>query len=254
MKWYQMTDVGKVRDQNEDYVLVEQLPDGKSVLGIVCDGMGGCLAGEVASEEAAEMMRSAFLEQFEAGGGKAGEIRSSLSHGVKSANARVWHLSASEDEYMGMGTTLTAVWTDGKSAWFVSVGDSRGYILRSGSLIQVTEDQSYVWELYKQGAITKEQMRTHPMNHLVSMAVGLKPDLREEDIGIFQYELESDDEIFLCSDGVTDVLPEEQVASTLSSEKTLEGKCKSVIDACNSSSGKDNISVVLIRQEGYFRS
>lgn len=246
MEWYQITDIGKVRDQNEDYVLVDEALDEKGILGIVCDGMGGCLAGEVASEEAAEMMRSAFAEQISHQGGGA-DIHTCMISAVKRANARVWHLSASEDEYMGMGTTLTAVWTDGNGAWFVSVGDSRGYVFSDGRLTQITEDQSFVWDLYKQGAITKEQMLTHPMNHLVSMAVGLKPDVSDQDIGVSSRELSPGEVIMLCSDGVTDVLTEDHITTLIKSSDSLETLGNALVDECNRTSGKDNISVVLIR-------
>ncbi len=242
MKWKYISDIGRIRDQNEDYVLLDTRNETAGVLGIVCDGIGGCLAGEVASEEAAEIMRSAFWDQMD----ETPDIHNALVYSLKRANARVWHLSASEDEYMGMGTTLTAVWTDGKTAWFASVGDSRGYIFHDGTLSQVTEDQSYVWDLYRHGSITKEQMLSHPMNHLVSMAVGLKPELGEQDIGLTRQELSSGDIIMLCSDGLTDVIPEADIEFLIDPNAPLEETAKALIDQANHTSGKDNISILLI--------
>ncbi len=241
MKWDVVSDIGMVRDQNEDYVLVEEI--GEHVFALICDGMGGCLAGEVASEEAGEMMRLCFLELLEDGKSPP----DALSGALQRANARVWHLSASEDEYMGMGTTLTAVWTDGKECWFASVGDSRGYVFAGNTLTQVTEDQSFVWDLYKQGAVSKDQLRTHPMNHLVSMAVGLKPELSLQDIGLFSHDLAEGDVILLCSDGLTDVMPEAEIEGMLRAPGDISTKARSLVDRTNAISGKDNISVLLIQ-------
>ncbi len=240
MQWSLNSDIGSFRDQNEDYALTQQL--GEGMLAVVCDGMGGCLAGEVASEEAAEMMRSTCIELLK----QTDDIGEALFRALQRANARVWHLSASEDEYMGMGTTLTAVWTEGNTAWFVSVGDSRAYVLTGKKLVQVTEDQSFVWDLYIQGAITKDQMRSHPMNHLVNMAVGLKPELGKQDICMLSREVSPGDLILLCSDGLTDEISEEEIASCIISEGSLDEKTEALVNAANQASGRDNITVLLM--------
>ncbi len=241
MKWHYASDVGTVRDQNEDVALVEEIPEG--ILAVVCDGLGGCLAGEVASEVAANTLRDAYLEMLE----ETHHPGDALEEGVRKANRRVWELSASVDEYTGMGTTLTALWTDGSRAWFASVGDSRGYLFRKGALTQVTEDQSYVWELYRQGAITKEQMVNHPMNHLISMAVGLKAELESGDIGLHQLEVTRDDLLMLCSDGLTDVMEDDAIAELLGQEGSLEQHCSHLVEEVNRISGGDNTTMLLVR-------
>ncbi len=244
MEWKYVTDIGKIRDLNEDYVLLDSSSEEAGLLGIVCDGLGGCLAGEVASEEAAETMRKAFMELRRDAGD---DIRQCMVRAVQQANQRIWRLSASVDEYSGMGTTLTTVWTDGIRAWFSSVGDSRGYIQRGGELTQITEDQSYVWELYRQGSISKDQMFNHPMNHLISMAVGMKPELSDQDIGLYRRDLQEGDVIILCSDGLTDVIPEADIQRIIASGSSLETVCSDLVREGNRISGKDNITILLIR-------
>ena len=240
MKWHYATDIGTVRDQNEDVALVQE--EDRGILAVVCDGIGGCLAGEVASEVAAHTLKDTFFDLLD----QRDDPKTALVEGIRGANRKVWDLSASVDEYTGMGTTLTALWTDGTQSWFGSVGDSRGYLFRDSRLSQVTEDQSYVWELYRQGALTKEQMVHHPMNHLISMAVGLKADLEPDDIGIQQVEVIRGDLFMLCSDGLTDVVPDDAIAQILTEDTSLDRVCKRLIGEANRISGGDNTTVLLV--------
>ncbi len=249
MKWESVSDIGKVRDLNEDYAVGKQIADPPCILGIVCDGLGGCLAGEVASKEAAEAMKDYFLAGFKKLEDplSGDSVRNLMLEAVQAANEKVWELSSEVDEYTGMGTTLTSVWADEQQAVWVSVGDSRGYVFREGTLEQVTEDQSYVWDLYREGMITKEQMVEHPMNHLLNVAVGSKEKLYEQDICIRSTELSSGDIIMLCSDGLTDVIYDSELEEILTAHDDLERCCREMVDQANSRSGKDNITILLIR-------
>lgn len=251
MRWEFVSDIGKIRDLNEDYAVGEQIADPPSLFGIVCDGLGGCLAGEVASKEAAETMKDRILESFRKLDAtvSAEAVREIMLDAVKAANARVWGLSSEVDEYTGMGTTLTAVWADAKRAVWVSVGDSRGYLFSKGSLQQITEDQSYVWDLYREGLITKEQMAEHPMNHLLNVAVGSSEELHVHDMCICTTEISGGDIIMLCSDGLTDVIYDSELEEILSAHDDLAQCCRKMVDQANERSGKDNITILLISAE-----
>lgn len=294
MKWTAVTDVGKVRKQNEDYFLLPDKGGTRAkfnrygILAVVCDGMGGALAGEVASEKAAVLMKKYFYELLEEKSSSrksaAGETSESVNkaaskpaaegeeqdpyswiyseqylellgdlmkEALRKANTDVWKLSMENEAYRGMGTTLTAAWVTSRFAVFVSVGDSRGYIYHHQSLSQITEDQSYVWDLYKQGAITKDQIRFHPMNHLMNLAVGVEEHIQDEQIGLWNASVEQGDIILLCSDGLSDILSDDSIEKNLQEQydAELQQAAQSIVDEGNSVSGKDNMTVVLIRIE-----
>jgi len=263
MKWTGITDIGKIRKQNEDYYI---LPDTRGtyrsfasygVLAVVCDGMGGALAGEVASEKAAVFMKKNFYEILLGHQKKEDiswleseehteKIQDIMKQAVRQANHEVWKLSMEHDSYRGMGTTLAAAWVTTHFAVFGSVGDSRGYIYHNQHLRQITEDQSYVWDLYKQGAITKDQIRFHPMNHLMNLAVGVEEELQDEQIGTWAAALSPGDIVMLCSDGLSDILSDDAMEAVFRTSAPLEQTAQRLIDAGNETSGKDNMTVVLV--------
>jgi len=243
------SDPGLVRATNED----SYYASARAGLFVVADGMGGHSGGQVASAEAVR----AFQEYLSAhvilpGGGEVG-VEGSLGLSVlfdalRAANQRVLAVARSQSELEGMGTTLSAVWIRDSRAYICHVGDSRVYLLRAESLDLLTQDHSWVFEQYKQGAITLAEVRTHPMRNLITRSVGqtasVEPDLLAQEIA-------PGDMILLCTDGLTSMLDESQILSLLLDEAvpSLDEKCDVLIEMANQAGGLDNITVIVVRVE-----
>jgi protein phosphatase len=181
-----LSDIGLHRKTNED-AFVTAAP-----LFAVCDGMGGALAGEVASALAAETLAAG-----QAGG-------RSLLEAAEAANTAVFAKAESDSGHQGMGTTLTAVRLEGETGHFVHIGDSRGYLLRAGELQQLTDDHSLVGEMMRDGRLTEEEAAVHPHRSVLSRALGTEPQVRIDE---FEVDLEDGDVLLLCSDGLSGVVP-----------------------------------------------
>ncbi|HEY8217715.1 MAG TPA: Stp1/IreP family PP2C-type Ser/Thr phosphatase [Acidimicrobiia bacterium] len=222
------TDVGKVRDHNEDGYLVDD------TLGLVAvaDGMGGHNAGEVASAAALEALRVAF------GAG------ATIAEAVSAANEIVYEQSVADRSLRGMGTTLTAgaLGIDGKLL-LGHVGDSRAYLVRDGSLERITTDHSLVEELIQSGALTEEEAERDPRRSQITRALGLEPGV---DIDMESVDLRAGDRLLLCSDGLTTMVSEDEIASFMSDERDPHTAARKMVEAANEAGGADNITVVVI--------
>src|SRR2546421_894961 len=196
------TDVGLVRAHNEDRFLADER------LFAVADGVGGHKAGEVASQTAVETLQREFTEPTTDG----------LVDAVKKANRTVWNLAESNRDQRGMGTTLTAIALvdDGGEDRLavVNVGDSRAYLLQQGELEQLTEDHSLVEQLVREGQLTPEEAQVHPQRSIITRALGLDPDVEVDSWELTPYK---GDRILLCSDGLTNEVSDDEIASTLRS-------------------------------------
>jgi PPM family protein phosphatase len=228
------TDTGQVRPANEDAYLV-----GDSVFA-VADGMGGHLAGEVASATA--------LEPVEALDGKvysdAADAVKALREAVVVANDRVSQMAADEPSYRGMGTTLTATMVEGKRVHIAHVGDSRAYLLRDGSFSQLTDDHTLVQHLVDEGQITREEAASHPQRSIITRAIGVS---REVDVDSMTLDLEPGDQLLLCSDGLTGVVDDQTIAQELSSQRDAQETLQRLIEDANEGGGPDNITAILLR-------
>jgi serine/threonine protein phosphatase PrpC len=229
---YAATDTGRQRRANEDSLLA------RSPLFVVADGMGGAQAGEVASRLAVDV--------FEEGLGDTAEPESGLAERAGAANARIHELSHSNAEQAGMGTTLTAVYVAPAEVAIAHVGDSRAYRLRAGELTRLTDDHSLVDELMRQGKITPEEAVDHPQRSVITRALGPEPSV---EVDTRTYSARPGDVYLLCSDGLTTMLSEEQVAELLRSHARLHDAGEALIAAANEAGGRDNITVVLFRLE-----
>jgi PPM family protein phosphatase len=229
---YAATDTGRQRRANEDSLLA------RSPLFVVADGMGGAQAGEVASRLAVDV--------FEEGLGDTAEPESGLAERAGAANARIHELSHSNAEQAGMGTTLTAVYVAPAEVAIAHVGDSRAYRLRAGELTRLTDDHSLVDELMRQGKITPEEAVDHPQRSVITRALGPEPSV---EVDTRTYSARTGDVYLLCSDGLTTMLSEEQVAELLRSHARLHDAGEALIAAANEAGGRDNITVVLFRLE-----
>jgi protein phosphatase len=222
------SDTGKKRRHNEDSYVV-----GPPIFA-VADGMGGAQAGEVASKLAA-----AALEETDPGTGNAEQRLVSL---IQEANRRVHERASSDPTTSGMGTTITAALVEGSRVTFGHVGDSRAYLVRDGTMEQLTEDHSLVNELLKSGKLSPEEAETHPQRSVITRAVGTDPDV---DVDTFVIEGQVGDVFLICSDGLTDMVEDEDILEVLEKYRDdLDRATRSLISAANRGGGEDNITVV----------
>ena len=224
------TDVGRQRSSNEDALLIEP------PFFAVADGMGGAKAGEVASQIATEAFGEKAADETPPEG--------RLEAIARGANRRIYDLAATDETRRGMGTTFTAAMVVGDEISLGHVGDSRAYRLRDGKLEQLTKDHSLVAELERTGQISPEAAEHHPQRSIITRALGPEPDV---DVDTYTVAGKEGDVYLLCSDGLTGMISDEEVASILRSGDSLEEAAEALIQAANQSGGKDNITVVLFR-------
>ncbi len=232
------TDIGKIRLNNEDRACALTNSRGNILL-IVCDGMGGQNKGDLASSLAVDYISQAFKEK-ERFGGKLFTKRW-VSKVIRQANSEIFRLSSGNEQYQGMGTTITLVLIVGDYMVVAQVGDSRAYSFRHRILQQITEDQTYVQYLYRIGDITKEEIATHPKRHILMNALGIYPSL-DLDIKVFPY---MNDTMLLCSDGLYNNVPEKDILSIMKSTDTPDQKVNELVSLANANGGSDNIAIVI---------
>jgi protein phosphatase len=221
------TDVGRGRPENEDSILV----DPAHGLYAVADGMGGHRAGEVASATAIESLKAAYL------GGQR------LDEAMESANAAVFTKAAHDASMRGMGTTLTAVVVDDGTAVLGHVGDSRAYLMRDGSVTQLTDDHSLVEQLVREGRLSPEEALTHPQRAIITRALGVDAEV---EVDTYRVDLKPGDRLLLCSDGLTNMLSDDTIAVTLRRYADPQQAADTLVDMANQAGGDDNITVVVV--------
>jgi PPM family protein phosphatase len=221
------THTGRKRRHNEDaYVL--QPP-----LFAIADGMGGARAGEVASSLAAAALQSGEVD----GNGK--ERVTAL---IQAANRSVYERSSQDAEVAGMGTTMTVALVEDATVTLGHVGDSRAYVLRDGELEQLTDDHSLVAELVRGGKLSAEEAEHHPQRSVITRALGTDPDV---DVDTFTVEAEDGDVFVLCSDGLTDMVGDDEIGQVLAgSRENLKEAAEELVRRANKAGGQDNITVV----------
>jgi PPM family protein phosphatase len=230
------TDVGRARSGNEDSYFC-----GRTVLA-VADGLGGHQGGEVASAAAAEPLAALDGREF----ADPAEAAEALTAAIREANSAILDQAAGDPGLWGMGTTVTAAALAGeRHLQLAHVGDSRAYLLRDGSLEQLTTDHTVVAELVRRGRLTPAQAAIHPERSILTRAVGLDPRVPVDTPD--PLELQDGDQVLLCSDGLTEPVDDDQIAQLLSAEPDGNAACQALIDAANAAGGPDNITVVLLR-------
>ncbi len=247
ISFHGQTDVGRRRSLNEDAILA-----GDSLF-VVCDGMGGHKAGEVASQLAIDVI-AAFVkrsaEDAEITWPYGFHARVSLDGNrlrtaIKLANRAVFRKAASSDDYTGMGTTVAAmiVSRNRPQMTYAHVGDSRIYLIRAGVILQLTRDDSWA-NLSWEGGDPDDTARAS-MKHVLTKALGARDDV---DFEVTDQELSEGDIVLLCSDGLTNMLPDRRIQEIVSTPRTdLEGACDELVAEANAQGGRDNISVILVR-------
>lgn len=238
------THVGRVRSSNEDHFgTFDDL-----ALYVVADGMGGHAAGEVASLMAVQTVRDAFLEAAAdptIPTAREDDHGRRLVRAIEQANQRIYAAGAENQALAGMGTTVAALWVNNDAAYVAHVGDSRVYRLRGTALDQVTADHSLVNDYLSRGIMTPDEAAAHPMKHVLVRALGTAPTVS---VDLRRLPLEAGDLFLLCSDGLSNVVPAEDLASILSKPdgSQLSAHCQALIDAANRHGGLDNITAVLV--------
>ena len=243
------TDAGLVRAQNEDALAISP----SHGLAILADGMGGYNAGEVASRMAVEVIRKeveAKLDQFPASGalpvGRRERLpQPILADAIRLANTAIFAAGQAEPQYAGMGTTLVVALFQGGKLSIAHVGDSRAYRLRDGALVQLTRDHSFLQEQVDAGILTLQQARMSQNRNLVTRAVGVGPSV---DVELHDHALQPGDLYLLCSDGLTDMIDDEEIRDILRTRTdSLVTLCDTLVQTANRAGGRDNISAVLVK-------
>lgn len=241
MKSVHYTDKGKVRQHNEDSVGVFSNREG-DCLAVVADGMGGHRAGDVASS----MTISKFEEFWKAEGRitTAEEAETWLQDKIKEINKSVFEHSQKNMECEGMGTTVVAAICTENFATVINIGDSRGYILNESGLSQLTEDHSLVNELVRSGQISKEDAEHHPRKNVLLRALGTEGKVEVDTKTII---FEEEDVLFLCSDGLSNKVTQEEMRKILTSSQDLDQIGRQFISLANENGGEDNISLAIVK-------
>ncbi|MBA4494763.1 Stp1/IreP family PP2C-type Ser/Thr phosphatase [Paenactinomyces guangxiensis] len=245
MEMARRTDIGRVRDLNEDSIGLVETKSGV-VIAIVADGMGGHQAGDVASQNTVETVKKVLSNQaLDVSTEEKSDI---LLHAVGKANEKIYTLASKNTQFQGMGTTVVAAIVDEREVVIAHVGDSRAYMLHKGGLYQLTEDHSYVNILQKHGQITPEEARNHPQRNMIVRAVGTS---EEVEVDLINTPWRDEDVLLLCSDGLTTMVDERQIGLVLSSSTmSLEQQADQLVQMALDAGGTDNISLILLKHTG----
>ena len=236
MKLYAMTDVGRKREVNQDFVYVTDKPVGPFPnLLVVADGMGGHKAGDFASKYTVKVLRDE-LEKTSLD--KPEEI---LRGVVTIANHELIKAAQSDVKLEGMGTTLVAATVIGNTLYFSNVGDSRLYLIND-KIRQISKDHSLVEEMVRLGGIKAEEAKNHPDKNIITRAIGVKEDVEAD---IYEYRLKKGDIILMCTDGLSNMVEDEDMFDIIKGARDIVEAVQMLIEKANSNGGRDNIGVVL---------
>lgn len=262
VKLFARTDVGQVREHNEDNFLVADLTrrsrgllEANRATGIgaqgavfaVCDGMGGAAAGEIASQLAVDIIYERLVDGLDDRPVKRDDLARKLVSAVETAGLRIFHEAKADRSRRGMGTTVTAAALVDEILFFAQVGDSRGYILRGDQLVQLTRDQSLVNQLIEAGQLTEEEAETFEHNNIILQALGTSDTVQ---VDLTFAELRRGDLLLLCSDGLSGMVRYDEIREILRSSQEPLDICKALTERANQAGGHDNITVIVVQFEG----
>ncbi|QSX06858.1 Stp1/IreP family PP2C-type Ser/Thr phosphatase [Sedimentibacter sp. zth1] len=238
MNAYYGTNSGKVRNNNEDNLIVYEY--GNYYLCVVADGMGGHKAGEIASNLTVETIKNYFVSRIQKGSFKPPKF---IMEAASLANKTVYEQSIIKEDYNGMGTTVTMAVIDKseKIAYIGNVGDSRTYLINKERISQITDDHTYVQELVKKGEITDLEAKHHSERNIITRAIGSQDEV---DVDIFEIEIDDEDTLLLCSDGLTTHINDNDIFEYIN--KFGANCVDKLISLANENGGTDNITVIII--------
>lgn len=243
LKFGVKSDKGKKREKNEDsYNILAGYP-GIPATFIIADGMGGHNYGEIASRMAVDYLSSLIL-QYPSIFIKEDGIQPAICDLIQKANSEIYLEASESEEYSGMGTTLTIGTVANKKLYIEHVGDSRFYLFRDGGLSQLTTDHSYVEELLKSGSITRQEALSHPKRNVLTRALGCMETIEIDSI---VYNLTDNDLFLLCTDGLTNLLSDDEIIEIIGNGNDLEYMCNELVQKANDKGGNDNITVILFK-------
>ena len=243
MKYFYITDTGSVREHNEDSVTIVENSCGEYLMA-VADGMGGHRAGEVASNIVINHLTDTFLKNKELGTKE--EAINWLKETVSESNQLIIEHTQDHPESTGMGTTIVTALLSKDYLLFGNIGDSSGFVLKNHEIHKITNDHTLVNLLVKSGELTEEEAASHPRKNVLMKALGATTTV-EMDV----FDVETDvDGILLCSDGLTNMLDNEQILKVLDSDLTIQEKLNKLIVKCNNRGGTDNISIAYLIKDG----
>ena len=238
MKTFSMTHAGKCRETNQDYMYTSETAVGSLPnLFLVADGMGGHAAGDFASRFTVEKM----VEHIR--GSQAEGIVALLKEAVTEANRKLFKEAGQDVSKSGMGTTIVAAVVEGNHLYTANVGDSRLYVMNAAGITQITRDHSLVEEMIRLGEMDKSEAKEHPDKNIITRAVGVMSDVA---VDFFETELEAGDVVLMCSDGLSNMIEDEDIRQIVLEEKDVVRTVERLVEAANQNGGKDNITVVLI--------
>ena len=241
MQFWGITDPGCVRTQNQDAFHMEKL-NKNSLLCVVCDGMGGAKSGNVASTLAVDVFVQEIKRSWRADMDME-ETDQMLSSAVKLANYTVYEQAQQFEEFTGMGTTLVAILLTGKQATIVNVGDSRCYSITSSDVEQITTDHSLVQMMIQRGELTPERAKNYPGKNLITRAIGTEPIVNCD---IFHRRLNPEQTFFLCTDGLSNMVDEQELLFEVIHGADRESACQRLLDIAKNRGAPDNVTSILI--------
>ncbi|MCM1267705.1 MAG: Stp1/IreP family PP2C-type Ser/Thr phosphatase [Bacteroidales bacterium] len=237
LRSYALTDIGRKRQLNQDFIYCSEEPVGNLPnLFLVADGMGGHNAGDYASILAVETVVEEIGISFEKNPAKI------LERAITRANTVLRQRASENYALSGMGTTLVAATCMGRYLEVANVGDSRLYVV-GDEITQITMDHSLVEEMVRMGGIGREEARNHPDKNIITRAVGARDDV---EVDFFDLELQTGDMVLLCSDGLTNMVDDEAIRRILKNGGSLKDRVEELVETANRNGGKDNISVIVI--------
>ncbi len=242
MQHWAITDPGCVRPQNQDAFAVEQL-DKSSLLCLVCDGMGGARSGNIASELAADVFVQEIRRTYRSGMSLE-QTADALRNAGKLANYTVYDQSCRFPEFHGMGTTLVAALVSGRRACVLNVGDSRAYLIDRHGIRRVTQDHSLVEMMLQRGEVTSEEARRYPGRNLITRAIGTESTVQCD---LFYLDLERGDYLLLCSDGLSNLLDDQELLFEVVHGVGKRDCCRRLLDIAKRRGAPDNVTCVLVQ-------
>jgi len=244
MELWGITDSGKVRQQNQDVFKILFDEEKAIAVLVVCDGMGGANAGDVASALAVETFMhhmGRYIENI----GNQDDIAAKMSDAVHAANRTVYEKSIRGNKYAGMGTTLCAAVSTTDGEVIISIGDSRVYYITPDNITQITKDHSVVEDMIDRGDLTRAEAMRHPNRNLITRVVGTS---REEAADVFFLNLSVGEHILLCSDGLTDVVMDDEILAELQRGGSVRKNCEKLVELALAGGAPDNVTAVLFRK------
>lgn len=245
MNSWAITDKGIQRQQNQDSYYAYCDSEHNLALSVVCDGMGGANAGNVASKLSAETFVDSMNNLYGNDAAEKMTVDDILLRAAAKANKIVYEKSLESPDYSGMGTTIVAALTSGNSAAILNIGDSRAYHITGDVIRQITKDHSVIEELIDRGDITREESKHHPSRNLITRALGTCPEIVAD---IFHVELSPGDNLLLCSDGLTNVLSDAEILNTINTETNKEKVVQKLVNMVLERGAPDNITLILLER------